>query len=122
MASRNGYASIPGFGLYDTTGTTEDWTFWTAGAFSYTFEIGPAEFHPPFETGVVAEYLGLPPASGAGKGGNRAAFYDALEAAATPGDQSRVPQGDPLAGPRSSFLSRPAVVVPAAGAPGRRGL
>jgi hypothetical protein len=84
MASRNGYASIPGFGLYDTTGSTEDWTFWTAGAFSYTFEIGPDEFHPPFETGVVAEYLGLPPASGAGKGGNRAAFYDALEAAATP--------------------------------------
>ena len=84
MASRNGYASIPGFGLYDTTGTTEDWAFWTAGALSYTFEIGPEEFHPPFETGVVAEYLGLPPASGAGNGGNRAAFYDALEAAATP--------------------------------------
>jgi Zinc carboxypeptidase len=84
MASRNGYDSIPGFGLYDTTGTTEDWTFWTAGAFSYTFEIGPAEFHPPFETGVIAEYLGLAPASGAGKGGNRAAFYDALEAAAAP--------------------------------------
>ena len=84
MASRNGYSSIPGFGLYDTTGTTEDWTFWTAGAFSYTFEIGPTEFHPPFETGVVAEYLGLPPAAGAGKGGNRAAFYDELEAAATP--------------------------------------
>ena len=84
MASRNGYENLPGFGLYDTTGTTEDWTFWTAGTFSYTFEIGPEEFHPPFETGVVAEYLGLPPASGAGKGGNRAAFYDALEAAATP--------------------------------------
>ena len=82
MASRNGYDSIPGFGLYDTTGTTEDWTFWTAGGFSYTFEIGPEEFHPPYETGVVAEYLGLPPAAGAGSGGNRAAFYDALDAAA----------------------------------------
>lgn len=83
MASRNGYENIPGYGLYDTTGTTEDWTFWTAGALSYTFEIGPSEFHPPYETGVVAEYLGLPPAAGAGKGGNRAAFYDALEATAT---------------------------------------
>ena len=25
MASHNGYANIPGYGLYDTTGTTEDW-------------------------------------------------------------------------------------------------
>ena len=84
MASRNGYDNIPGYGLYDTTGTTEDWTFWTAGTLSYTFEIGPSEFHPPFETGVVAEYLGLAPAAGAGMGGNRAAFYDALAAAADP--------------------------------------
>jgi hypothetical protein len=82
MASRNGYENAPGFGLYDTTGTTEDWSYWTAGGFSYTFEIGPEEFHPPYEIGVVAEYLGLPPAAGAGHGGNRAAFYDALEAAA----------------------------------------
>jgi hypothetical protein len=84
MASRNGYDSIPGFGLYDTTGTTEDYSFWTAGGMSYTFEIGPEEFHPPYETGVVAEYLGLAPAAGALGGGNRAAFYDALEAAADP--------------------------------------
>ncbi len=84
MASRNGYDNIPGYGLYDTTGTTDDWTFWTAGALSYTFEIGPTEFHPPYETGVVAEYLGLAPAAGAGRGGNRAAYYDALEAAADP--------------------------------------
>ena len=85
MASRNRYDNIPGYGLYDTTGATEDWTFWTAGTLSYTFEIGPSEFHPPYETGVVAEYLGLSPAAGAGQGGNRAAFYDALEAAADPG-------------------------------------
>lgn len=84
MASRNGYANIPSFGLYDTTGTTDDWSFWTTGGFAYTFEIGPEEFHPPYEAGVVAEYLGLPPAAGAGLGGNRAAFYDALEAAADP--------------------------------------
>lgn len=82
MASRNGYDSVPGYGLYDTTGTTEDWTFWTAGSLSFTFEIGPEQFHPPYETGVVAEYLGLAPSAGAGTGGNRAAFYDALEAAA----------------------------------------
>ena len=82
MASHNNYSNIPGFGLYDTTGGTEDWTFWTAGALSYTFEIGPTEFHPPYETGVVAEYLGLAPAAGAGKGGNREAYYEMLKATA----------------------------------------
>ena len=29
MTSHNDYANIPGYGLYDTTGSTEDWTFWT---------------------------------------------------------------------------------------------
>ena len=67
MASHNGYANGPSYGLYDTTGGTEDWTFWTAGSLGFTFEIGPDEFHPPFATGVVAEYLGLGPAAGAGR-------------------------------------------------------
>ena len=31
MAAHNGYSNIPGFGLYDTTGGAEDWTFWSAG-------------------------------------------------------------------------------------------
>jgi hypothetical protein len=82
MAAHNGYANIPGFGLYDTTGGTEDWTFWTAGALSYTFEIGPTEFHPPYAQGVVDEYLGTGGAAGAGKGGNREAYFEALEATA----------------------------------------
>ncbi len=80
LASHNGYTNQPSFQLYDTTGATEDWTFWTAGSLGFTFEIGPDEFHPPYETGVVAEYLGLAPAAGAGKGGNRAAYYAMLEA------------------------------------------
>jgi hypothetical protein len=58
MATRNGYSNDPSYGLYDTTGGTEDWTYWTAGALGYTFEIGPDEFHPPFNAGVVDEYLG----------------------------------------------------------------
>jgi Zinc carboxypeptidase len=97
MTSHNGYANIPGFGLYDTTGTTEDWTFWTGGSLGYTFEIGPTEFHPPYQTGVVAEYLGLPPAEGAGNGGNREAYYEMLEATADPRTHSvirgRAPDG-----------------------------
>jgi len=82
MASRNGYANLPSYELYDTTGTTEDWSFWNTGGLGFTFEIGPDEFHPPYETGVVAEYAGLAPAAGAGKGGNRAAYYDMLRATA----------------------------------------
>ena len=59
MTSHNGYLNQRGYELYDTTGTTEDWSFWNTGGLGFTFEIGPDEFHPPYETGVVAEYLGL---------------------------------------------------------------
>ena len=82
MTSHNGYANNPSFGLYDTTGGTEDWTYWTAGALGYTFEIGPNEFHPPFNNGVVDEYLGRGQAAGAGDGGNREAYFEMLEATA----------------------------------------
>ncbi|QUF03853.1 peptidase M14 [Actinosynnema pretiosum subsp. pretiosum] len=84
MASRNGYESIPSWGLYDTTGTTDDWSYWTTGGFGFTFEINPAGFHPAYENAVVAEYLGTAPAAGEGKGGNRAAFLDMLANAADP--------------------------------------
>ena len=52
MASHNGYANIPGYGLYDATGGTEDWTFWTAGSLGYTFEIGLNGFHPAYNDSV----------------------------------------------------------------------
>jgi murein tripeptide amidase MpaA len=80
MTSHNGYANIPGYGLYDTTGTTEDWTFWSAGSLGFTFEIGPNEFHPPYNNGVVDEYLGRGQSAGAGRGGNREAYYEMLDA------------------------------------------
>ena len=79
MASHNGYANIPGYGLYDTTGGTEDWTFWTAGSLGFTYEIGPNGFHPPFNNSVVDEYLGRGQAAGAGRGGNREAYYEMLD-------------------------------------------
>ena len=88
MATRNGYISEAGWQLYDTTGTTEDWTYWTTGGWGFTFEIGPNEFHPAYATGVVAEYAGLAPAAGAGKGGNRQAFLDMLANAADPAQHS----------------------------------
>ena len=78
MAAQNGYRNIHGWQLYDTTGTTEDWSYNATGGFGYTFEIGPDEFHPPFPE-VVAEYLGA--GIYAGKG-NREAYLIALENAA----------------------------------------
>jgi hypothetical protein len=88
MAARNGYTSQHGWELYDTTGTTEDWSYWATGGLGYTFEMMTA-FHPTFGT-VVNEY-------GAGTLGNRGAFLVALEAAANPALHSvitgRAPRG-----------------------------
>ncbi|MDP9821570.1 hypothetical protein J2S59_001379 [Nocardioides massiliensis] len=78
MAATNGYTNQHGWELYDTTGTTEDWSYNATGGFGYTFEIGAEEFHPPFEK-VVEEYVGA--GKHAGKG-NREAFLIALEHAA----------------------------------------
>jgi hypothetical protein len=75
MAAQNGYANIHGWQLYDTTGTTEDWSYNATGGFGYTFEIGPNEFHPPYPQ-VVDQYLGK--GKYAGKG-NREAYLVALE-------------------------------------------
>ena len=80
MTEANGYANWAAFQLYDTSGSVEDWSYWNTGGFGFTFEIGPDEFHPPYQNGVVAEYLGLPPADGAGYGGNREAYYTMAEA------------------------------------------
>jgi hypothetical protein len=84
MAAANGYANIHGWGLYDTTGTTEDWSYNATGGFGYTFEIGPNEFHPPFPQ-VVDEYLGAGKHAGLG---NREAYLRALEAAVDPRSHS----------------------------------
>ncbi len=75
MAAQNGYTSQHAWELYDTTGSTEDWSYNATGGFGYTFEIGPDEFHPPFPK-VIDEYLGA--GKYAGKG-NRAAYLLALE-------------------------------------------
>lgn len=78
MSAQNGYSNLHGWQLYDTTGTTEDWSYNATGGFGYTFEIGPSEFHPPFSE-VVDEYLGA--GLYAGKG-NREAYLIALANAA----------------------------------------
>jgi hypothetical protein len=76
MAGENGYASQYSYELYDTTGTTEDWSYNATGGLGYTFEIGDLGFHPPFAE-TVAEWNGT--TDDATGGGNRAAYYHAQE-------------------------------------------
>src|SRR3954464_4163768 len=89
MADATGYTSEYGWQLYDTTGTTEDWTYGGQGSFGYTIEIGPAggKFHMPYETGVVKEWTGHDGREGRGM---RQALLIAAESAANPGDHSVV--------------------------------
>jgi hypothetical protein len=86
FAAQNGYANQRSYELYDGVGTTEDWAYAATGAFGYTFEIGPTEFHPPFEQ-VVEEYVGSGEQAGRG---NRAAYLIALEHAADAAAHSRL--------------------------------
>ena len=90
MADQNEYVNQASYQLYDTSGSTEDWSYWITGGYGYTFEIGDEGFHPAYEEAVVGEYLGLAPADSAGKGGNREAYWIALEAAADPTHHSRI--------------------------------
>jgi hypothetical protein len=80
MTAHNDYTNQASFQLYDTSGSLEDWSYWNTGGFGFTFEISPDGFHEAFEDAVVAEYVGLPPAEGAGQGGNRAAYYEMADA------------------------------------------
>jgi len=73
MAAKNGYSSQFGYQLYDTDGTTEDWSYNATGGLGFTFEIGKLGFHPPFEE-VVKEWYGTTAAANGG-GGNREAYY-----------------------------------------------
>lgn len=79
MAANNGYANQHSYQLYDTTGTTEDWSYYATGGLGFTFEIGE-EFHPPFPT-VIDQYFGT--GEYAGKG-NREAYLTALASTADP--------------------------------------
>ena len=90
MTETNDYTNQASFQLYDTSGSVEDWSYWQTGGLGFTFEIGPDSFHPAYETGVVAEYLGLEPAAGAGQGGNREAYYRMAEATLDAGLHSTI--------------------------------
>jgi len=80
MAAENGYKSQRGFQLYDTSGTTEDWSYNATSGLGFTFEIGPDAFHPSYDV-VVDEYRGNTDAAEGG-GGNSAAYMKALKSSA----------------------------------------
>jgi Zinc carboxypeptidase len=92
MAAENGYLSMYGWQLYDTTGTTEDWSYSSTGGYGYTFEIGctnldrttnecvTGHFHPPYAE-MVKEWDGTTPQADENRDGqgNREAYYKATE-------------------------------------------
>ncbi len=57
MTAQNGYSNQFGWELYDTTGTTEDYSYNATGGYGYTFELMNGAFHPAYEL-VVDEYTG----------------------------------------------------------------
>ena len=75
MAAADGFTSQHGWQLYDTTGTTEDWSYNSTGGFGYTIELGGTAFHQPFER-VVRQYVG---GTKDNPDGNRGAYLIALE-------------------------------------------
>jgi len=83
MAAQNGYRSQYGYELYDTTGTTEDWSYYATGGLGFTFEHG-SSFHPAFSN-VPNYYFGS--GSTAGKG-NREAYLIAAESTINPARHS----------------------------------
>jgi hypothetical protein len=112
MAAQNGYTNQPSYALYDTTGTTEDWSYYATGGLGFTFEIGSEFFHPAYEK-TIAEYEG----SGATAGkGNRGAYVEALRNAADSSKHARL-TGDAPAGSKltlsKEFVTETSPVEPA---------
>jgi hypothetical protein len=89
MAAATGYTSQYGWQLYDTTGTTDDWSYSATGGFGYTVEIGPenGSFHGNYAEHVVDQYTGTGPTAGRGL---REAYLLAAEAARNPAYTSRI--------------------------------
>jgi hypothetical protein len=89
MGETTGYESQYGWQLYDTTGTTDDYSYAATGAYGYTIEMGPpsGNFHGNYEEHVVQQYDGD---AESGLKGLREAFLIAAEAAVSPQDTSRI--------------------------------
>ncbi|QBR92292.1 M14 family metallopeptidase [Nocardioides euryhalodurans] len=115
MAAANGYTSQASYQLYDTSGSTEDWSYWITGGYGYTFEIGPDGFHPAYEDAVVNEYIGQTEAAG-GAGGNRVAYYRAAQTAMNPEHHSvikgKAPKGHEITVSKTHISPTSPVIQP----------
>jgi hypothetical protein len=81
MATQNGYSNIFSYQIgYDHVGTTDGWSYYVTGGLGYVFEAGSSSFHPPYAAAVQDYEHGSTPSGG----GNREAYYVAMEAAANP--------------------------------------
>ncbi|MFI6523038.1 M14 family metallopeptidase [Spirillospora sp. NPDC050679] len=78
MSEQIGYTGMKSGDDYETTGETNDWSYYATRGLGYTFEFGRETFHPAFES-LPGEYLGT--GAHAGKGA-RGAFLVALRNAA----------------------------------------
>ena len=122
MAKENAYTSQKSFQLYDTTGGTEDWTYYSTGGLGFTFEIGLNGFHPLFAE-TVAQYEGTSPEATAIKGkGNREAYFKAMESAADASKHSVLAARGPSGGVirlRKTFKTSTSPVINAEGVEGK---
>ncbi|GAB3485297.1 M14 family metallopeptidase [Amycolatopsis cihanbeyliensis] len=81
LGDATGYHSIPSYQLYDTSGSTGEWAYFTTGTFGFEFELGGNNFHIPYQRGVIDQYFGTGSATGA-DGGVREALLRQFEVAA----------------------------------------
>ena len=95
LARQNGYVDQNSHDLYDTSGGTEDWSYYTSGGLGFTFEIGDPElgYHPPYAYVAMHYRSGSLP----GGRGNRGAYLEALKAA-TETDKHSVLSGSGVPG------------------------
>ena len=82
MGAAAAYTSQYSYNLYNTTGSTSDYTYRGLGVFPYTPEIGSGASHPPYTTGFIPEY------DTRGQGGLREAYTIAGLAAIDPEQHS----------------------------------
>ncbi len=91
MAAENGYSNVFSYQIgYDHVGTTDGWSYYTTGGLGYVFEIGNTNSHPPYAQ-VVQNYDG----SAVPGGGNREAYYVAMESAANAAHHAVLTGGAP---------------------------
>ncbi|SFB60175.1 Zinc carboxypeptidase [Amycolatopsis marina] len=81
LGDATGYRSIPSYQLYDTSGSTGEWSYFTTGGFGFEFELGGDNFHIPYQQGVIDQYFGTGSAEGA-EGGVREGLLRQFEIAA----------------------------------------